>query len=82
MLEVNERGRTAEQELEILRCSIGRVAQRLNVQLDWLQVIDDDLFALTKQDKGWNALCAALIDRVDEIEWSAKCLYQGLIAPE
>lgn len=50
--------------LEILRLSVARVAQAAEIETAELPVLEGDVFALTKQPRGWNRLCAWLVDAV------------------
>jgi len=60
--------RTDRQELEILRVSLGRVAQAAGVQTDAKPVLDkssyNELCEMAKVDRGWNALAAAVCEEV------------------
>jgi len=54
--------RTDRTELEILRVSLGRVAQALGVQTDAKPVLNkssfNELCAMAEVDRGWNSLAA------------------------
>lgn len=62
--------RTDRQELAILRQSIARIAQRVNAQSIVLPVVskpdNKSLDELSRtQDRGWNALCASILNNMD-----------------
>lgn len=59
--------RTPQQELEILRVALARVAQAAGVETERLPVLEkayNELCDLAKQDRGWNGLAATIVDRI------------------
>lgn len=76
MCEKNERGRTAQHELEILRMSLLRIAQalqadvrlpghNLNVTADRGEYGFDHEVEACKQNNGWNRVAAACMSRAE-----------------
>jgi hypothetical protein len=60
--------RTPQEELEILRVSLGRVAQAAGVQTDNKPVLDkssfNELCVMAKEERGWNALAGLVCEEV------------------
>ena len=64
--------RTPQQELECLRLSVARMAQKLNVQTEALPVNDEDAMNLSAtKERGWNRLVMDCIDEVDTMQEDA-----------
>ena len=63
--------RTPQNELEILRIGVARVAQSVGGQKLGNTPLDDvpfeQLLQLAKQDAGWNALCGDLVAGVEHL---------------
>ena len=63
--------RTDREELEILRVSLGRIAQAVGVQTEDKPVLDkssfNELSEMAKVDRGWNALAGLICE---EIGWT------------
>ena len=60
----NAQGRTPQQELEILRVSVARLAQFFHAETGHFPVLDapfERLAEMAKNDRGWNALCAEIL---------------------
>lgn len=54
-------------ELESLRMSVAAIAQAVDIEVPELQVLNkgvQEIDELTKQDRGWNKLCAAVIQEI------------------
>lgn len=91
----NERGRTAQQELEILRMSLVRIAQALdtrdNLPGSDIQMQDRDDYGhaneveACQQDAGWNALAASCVGMAHAMQediaeaWTRAKRYYALI---
>jgi hypothetical protein len=73
--------RTDREELEILRVSLGRVAQAIGAQTDDKPVLDqssfNELCELAKQDRGWNALAGLLCERAQYLKEELERLGDG-----
>lgn len=57
-------------KLEVLRISVARIAQAVGVENSRLPVLDRgdgvNVFKLaSEQERGWNALCAAIIEELE-----------------
>lgn len=69
--EVTMGERTDRDELKILRVGVARVAQSLgflpsDLPGDPITFAYNDLVKAAETDRGWNKLCAAIIDRIEE----------------
>ena len=66
---------TAQQELFALRISVSKVAQVVGVQSSDLPVLNkpfNELATLASQPRGWNTLCASIIERINGRAWIDK----------
>lgn len=64
------RFRSDRQELEILRVSLARIAQAAGVETEKFPVLTkssfNELCEFAKQDRGWNALAATVVDKLTD----------------
>ena len=63
--------RTAQEELEILRVSVARIAQVLGTQTSKpvKNKVYEELAEMAKQERGWNALCCEIYDRLFDSQY-------------
>lgn len=64
-------GQQDEINIYMLRKSVARIAQSLEIEtehLDLLQTDDTRLDELCKQPYGWNALCGKIVGEVQELK--------------
>jgi hypothetical protein len=62
--------RTDKDELRILRVSVARLAQALDIDIPQKRVLDKEyaeLWAMADEARGWNALIAACIDAIEDV---------------
>jgi hypothetical protein len=60
--------RTPQEELELLRVSVARIAQTLGVEFETIPVSGksfEELAEMAKKDRGWNATCAVIIEEIE-----------------